>query len=472
MAPLTTTAEAGLVAKSVSTARIARGSKLGGLAAKQALRGAGTRLSMVGRSERAREILTERAAIESAEQIVTVLGSMKGAAMKLGQMLSVLDLELIPDSHREDFRMKLAALRNQAPNTPFPSMQRVIEADLGPLSRAFAEFDETPVAAASIGQVYRARTHDGRDVAVKVQYPGIDDAVRADLRNLRLFAKLGKTIWPTLGTNALLDEIAQNLESELDYEREADTQRTVAQHYRDHPFIRIPDTISEYCSPRVLVTEYFDSPPFESIRKLPDSDRAHIGELIYRFYAGSLFCDNEFCGDPHPGNVLLSPDGKVGFIDFGLYNRMDADNVEFERRIFKAAGEQRADDLYHLMVGRGIVDPETGVEPQTCLEYIWSAAEWHFIDEELTITPEIATAALIVAIDPRSTSEFADVSRQCLPPEHAFSRRADFFTFGVLGQLCATNNWHRIAREWIYGEPPVTEIGREVAAWREAKACS
>ncbi|MGY1960576.1 AarF/UbiB family protein, partial [Nocardia gipuzkoensis] len=141
--------------------RLARGGRLGRLVAGQAVRGVGTRLSMIGRPEEARQILAERSALQAAQQMVTVLGGMKGAAMKLGQMLSVLDVDLVPESHRELFRVKLAELRDRAPEVQFRAMRKVIEGDLGPMSRVFADFEETPVAAASIGQVYRAKLHDG-----------------------------------------------------------------------------------------------------------------------------------------------------------------------------------------------------------------------------------------------------------------------------------------------------------------------
>jgi predicted unusual protein kinase regulating ubiquinone biosynthesis (AarF/ABC1/UbiB family) len=453
------------VAGAVPKARISRGGKIGRLAAEQAVRSAGTRLSMIGRSQRAKSILAERATIESAEQLVTVLGGMKGAAMKLGQMLSVLDLDLVPESHRERFRDKLAALRDHAPTVAFTSIRKVIEADIGPMARVFADFDEAPVAAASIGQVYRARLRDGRDVAVKVQYPNVDTAIKADMRNLALFAKLGKTLWPTLGANGFLDEIAKNLESELDYLREARTQHCVAEKYRGHPFIHSPDSILEHSRARVLITDYVDGRSFDQLRTLHQNERDHIGELIYRFYIGSLFRHNEFCGDPHPGNILQTVDGKVVFIDFGLFNRMDPTNVEFEKILVRAAAEGRANDLYHLLIGRGIIDPDAQVTPQECLDYVWASAEWHLVDEEITITPELATSALVVAIDPRGSADFTGIKRQLLPPEHIFSRRAEFFTFGVLGQLAATNNWHRIAREWLYDDPPATDIGRAAADW-------
>ncbi|MEV6279694.1 AarF/ABC1/UbiB kinase family protein [Nocardia sp. NPDC051832] len=450
------------MAKRVPQGRVARGRKLGMLAAGQAARGASAKLSMIGRSEHAREVLSQRSTLDAAEQVVDVLGNMKGAAMKLGQMFSVLDLDLVPESHRERFRSKLAVLCDQAQVVPFASMRAVLEDEYGALTRVFRDFDEEPIAAASIGQVYRAVLRDGREVAVKVQYPGVEKAVRSDLRNLALFVKLWKSMWPALGSGALIDEVTRNLESELDYAREARTQRLVASHYRGHPFIVVPDSVPEHCSDHILVTEYVPSKPFAHIQTLPDAERDRIGELIYRFYIGSLFERGEFCGDPHPGNILLAADGRVGFIDFGLYNRMSAGDLEFERQLARAAVERRAEDLYALFLLRGILNPEADVTPEQCLEYVWAASEWNLSDEELTITPELASGALIAAIDPRMAQHSA-MRHQMLPPEHVFSRRADFLTFGVLGQLVATANWHRIAREWIYGDEPVTEIGRMLA---------
>ncbi|MEU4311055.1 AarF/ABC1/UbiB kinase family protein [Nocardia sp. NPDC024068] len=435
------------------------------MAADQAVRGVRTRLSMAGRSEAARHVLAERSTLQAAQQLVAVLGSMKGAAMKLGQMLSVLDLDLVPESHRELFRQKLAELRDRAPTVDFPEMRGVLETDIGPLGRVFSDFDETPIAAASIGQVYRAKLRDGRWVAVKVQYPGIGAAIDADIRNLEFFAGLWKSLVPSAADSAVLAEIAANLERELDYRCEAGAQRDVAARYRGHPFITVPDIVEAHCGKRVLVTEFVDGHSFDRIRELSRFERDRVGELIYRFYITSLFTDHEFCGDPHPGNILLASDGRLAFVDFGLYNRMRPADTDFERICLRAAGEYRADDLYRYWVGRGIVDRGAKISPQECLEYVWAAAGWHLSDEEITVTPELATAALVLAIDPRA-DRFHDMHRQLLPPEHLFSRRADLFTFATLGQLEARNNWHRIAREWLYQEPPITDIGRAEALWR------
>ncbi|WP_405492095.1 ABC1 kinase family protein [Nocardia sp. NBC_00511] len=449
----------------VPKGRVARGTRLGRLAAGQAVRGAGTRLSMIGRTEQARRILAERSALQAAQQLVAVLGSMKGAAMKLGQMLSMLDLDLVPEEHRAMFRDKLAELRDRAPAVGFADMRQVIEADLGPLARVFADFDETPVAAASIGQVYRARLRDGREVAVKVKYPGVDAAVHSDMRNLTMFSGLLRAILPSAGDASVLDEISRNIGGELDYLGEARTQHRISERYRGHPLLTVPDSIQEHCGPNVLVTEFVAGRQFDEMRALPDAERDRIGEVIYRFYITPLFTDYEFCGDPHPGNILLAPDGRVAFVDFGLYHRMDPVHAEFERTGLRAACEERAEDLYRHWVDRGIVDPSADVSPRDCLEYVWAATGWHFLDEPITVTPELATGAVVMAVDPRA-AEFRGLRNQLLPPEHVFSRRADLFTFAALGQLRTTNNWHRLAREWLYREPPTTDLGRAAEQWR------
>jgi len=425
---------------------------------------------MVGRTEQARQLLAERSTLQAAQQLVTVLGGLKGAAMKLGQMLSVLEVDLLPPEHREMFRVKLAELCDHAPTVPFAAMRAVIEDGLGPLARVFADFDENPIAAASIGQVYRARLRDGREVAVKVKYPGVDESVEADMRNLAMFSRLWKSILPSAADSDVLDEIARSIGSELDYLREARNQHRIAARYRGHPCIAVPDSVEEYCRPQVLVTEFIEGVSFEQIRVLPVAERDRIGELIYRFYVSAMFADYEFCGDPHPGNILLAADGRLAFVDFGLYTTMDPKHVELERVAIQAAGEFRAQELYDGWVARAIIDPGSGVTPQECLEYVWAATGWHLVDERVTLTPELATGAVILAVDPRA-SEFQGMRRQRLPAEHVFSRRVDLFTLAALGQLETTNNWHSLAREWLYHEPPVTEIGRAIARWRTDSGC-
>ena len=194
--------------RDLPTGRVQRLARIGRTAAGAAVKQAGTRTANVARSdERSAEAL-ERRQIETAKQIVKVLGGMKGAAMKLGQVLSFLDVGLVPEEYREDFQDELAKLRDSAPTVSFERMRKVIEEEFGPLDAAFADFEPEPIAAASIGQVYRARLHDGREVAVKVQYPGVADAVRADMQNLGILLRLVRRITPQLDVKALARRFA------------------------------------------------------------------------------------------------------------------------------------------------------------------------------------------------------------------------------------------------------------------------
>src|SRR6187200_1589309 len=202
----------------IPTSRLRRSAVVGRLAAGQAVRQVGTRAANLRRNDDEAEQALARRQVETAEQIVAALGTMKGAAMKLGQVMSFLDVGLVPEEYRDQFQRKLGALRDAAPKVRFADMRKVIESELGEkLGETFAEFDEEPIAAASIGQVYRARLPDGRLVAVKVQYPGVAAAVRADMQNLGMILRLMKRIAPGLDPQALGDEIRARIDEELDY---------------------------------------------------------------------------------------------------------------------------------------------------------------------------------------------------------------------------------------------------------------
>ncbi|GAB2760246.1 ABC1 kinase family protein [Amycolatopsis magusensis] len=452
--------------KAPPTSRLVRATALGRLAAGQVLRQAGTKVAGLGRSSEKRQLLLDRRALAAADQLVSVLGGMKGAAMKLGQLLSVLDLDLVPDSSRPEFRRKLAVLLAKAPAVPFSDMRKVAEDDWGaPIAEVFAEFDRNPVAAASIGQVYRARLHDGRAVAVKVQYPGIATAVRADLKNLALFLRLAPNIFPGLEMGSLAEEIRLRIEEELDYRLEAETQHEIAVQYAGHPFIAIPDSVAELCGPQVLVTEFVEGMDFDGIAEQPREVRDRVGEIIYRFYCGSLFHTGDFPGDPHPGNVLLRHDGRVAFLDFGLFKRMSPESIHLERTVLRAAADGDAEQVHARMAAAGILGEPDRIEPDEVLAYIEDAVGWYLADAEIEATPELAAEAMISSIDPRSP-HYRKMRWQYLPPEHLFARRAELYAFGLLGRLRARGNWHRIAREWLHGDEPATELGQVDAKWR------
>src|SRR6476660_7401852 len=221
----------------IPTSRLRRSATVGRLAAGQAVRQAGTRAANLTRSEEAAQRALGKRQLETAEQIVAALGTMKGAAMKLGQVMSFLDVGLVPEEFREEFQAELAKLRDAAPKVSFKDMKKVLEEEYGEkLDDVFESFDPVPVAAASIGQVYRAR-YEGRDVAVKVQYPGVASAVRSDMQNLGMILRLMKSVAPGLDPQELGAEIRGRIEEELDYELEAQNQRTLARIYKGHPFV-------------------------------------------------------------------------------------------------------------------------------------------------------------------------------------------------------------------------------------------
>jgi predicted unusual protein kinase regulating ubiquinone biosynthesis (AarF/ABC1/UbiB family) len=447
----------------IPTGRVRRTARIGRVAASQAVKQTGTRMANVTRGEDGKTRALEKRHIETAEQIVTALGTMKGAAMKLGQVMSFLDVGLVPEEYREEFQRKLGELRDAAPNVRFDDMKKVIEDDLGEkLGEEFADFDTEPIAAASIGQVYRARLHDGREVAVKVQYPGVAGAVRADMQNLGLILRLLKRVAPGIDVRAIAEEVRKRINEELDYELEAQNQRALARIYRGHPFIVVPPVVTRLSRERVLVTEFVEGTGFEDHKSLPQEQRDRIGEVIFRFYMGCLYRHHQFSGDPHPGNYKLLADGRLAFLDFGLFKRMDAEDVDLELRCQRAVVEDDAKRLHEELANAGFLPHPERVDPDLLMDYVKDSIWWYAEDETLELSPEIATEVMIEASDPRS-SHFRQMRHQDMRPEHLFGRRMEMLTLAVLGQLRATNNWHRIAREWMYGDEPVTELGRAEA---------
>jgi predicted unusual protein kinase regulating ubiquinone biosynthesis (AarF/ABC1/UbiB family) len=377
--------------------------------------------------------------------------------------MSFLDVGLVPEEHREEFQRELAKLRDAAPTVEFKQMKRVIEEDLeGKISDVFADFDEVPIAAASIGQVYRATLKDdGREVAVKVQYPGVASAVRADMQNLDMIMRLLKRMTPSLDVKAVTAEISDRIAEELDYELEAQNQRSLARIFKGHPFIAVPEVVSSLSRERVLVTEFVEGVGFEELKGYSQSKRDRIGEIVFRFFIGCLYRHRQFSGDPHPGNFLLLADGRVAFLDFGLFKRMERAPVELELACQRAVVEGDAQTLHKLLAESGFLPEPERVDPDHLRAFIEDAIWWYTTaDEEVLLSPEIATEVMIESSDPRS-SHFREMRHQTIQPEHLFGRRMEMLTLAVLSQLRASANWHRIAREWMYGDPPVTELGRE-----------
>ncbi|GAB2532943.1 ABC1 kinase family protein [Nocardia heshunensis] len=461
--------------KDLPVSRARRGAQVGKLIAGQAVRGAGVTLAMVRDTEEEHLARTERALVAAAEDIVTVLGSMKGLAMKAGQLLSMFDLlsvfttARLSAHQRERFQRKLTALYDQSAPVPFAQLRTVIEGDYGRrIEEVFAEFDESPIGAASIGQVYRARLHDGRAVAVKVQYPGIDVAIRADIKNLALVVRMLRGVAPALADHAILRELTTRFAEEIDYRTEAANHATMAEMFAGHPFVRIPAIVTELCTARVLVTELIDGQRFEEIAALPDAERNRVGEILLRFYLGTMIRERRFTGDPHPGNIMLAPDGAVVFLDFGLLKHMDDAAVEFELACVRAAAEYRSADLRALFVDYGLLEQDSAATADLCLRLVHEVSGWLLTDAEIRVAEEAAAAALFTFVDPRR-GYFEHWRREYAPAEHAFARRVEYGTLALLGKLRASGNWHRIGREWFYREPPRTELGVLEQHWLDRR---
>jgi predicted unusual protein kinase regulating ubiquinone biosynthesis (AarF/ABC1/UbiB family) len=447
----------------IPTSRVGRTAKIGGLAASQAIRQAGTLASNVGRTKQGREAALERRHIEAAEQIVAALGTMKGAAMKVGQMMSFLDIGLVPPEYRDEFQRKLGALRDAAPTVTFKDMRNVIEEELeDSIDEVFEEFDEEPIAAASIGQVYRAVLTNGREVAVKVQYPGVAAAVRADMQNLGMILRLAKRIAPGMDPKAIGEEIRDRIEDELDYELEAQNQRALARIFRGHPFIVVPDVVTSLSRERVLVSEYVHGAGFEELKQLSHEERDQVGEILFRFYFGCLYRHRQFSGDPHPGNSMLLDDGRMAFLDFGLFKRMPPGTVEREIAVARAIIEGDTDTIMRIGAETGFFPAPEKFDPERVLEHFRAATSWYTNDAYIELTPEWATRVLIDMGDPRS-EYFGQLRHENAPPDHIFGRRMEVLTLAVISQLHARGNFYRIAREWFYGDEPATELGRQEA---------
>jgi predicted unusual protein kinase regulating ubiquinone biosynthesis (AarF/ABC1/UbiB family) len=445
----------------IPTSRISRTARIARLAAGQGTRTLGTQAANLTRGERGRQAALERRHVEAAEQIVTALGTMKGAAMKMGQVLSFLDVGLVPEEYREDFQRKLGELRDAAPKVRFSDMRKVVESELdAPLEEIFATFDEEPVAAASIGQVYRATTlDDGREVAVKVQYPGVAQAVRADMQNLGMILRVMKQIAPGLDVKATAEEVRSRIGEELDYEVEAQHQRSLARIFRGHPFIVVPDVLTGLSREKVLVTEFVRGAGFEEIKEMDQATRDRVGEILFRFFMGCMYRHHQFSGDPHPGNFMLMDDGRVAFLDFGLFKVMPKELIEIELECQRAGHEGDGERLHQIWAETGFLQHADRFRPDKLLAQFRDATWWYVLDEEIELEPEIATQVLIDMSDPRS-EHFGQMRHETLPADHLFGRRVEMLTLAVLSQLHTRANFHRIAREWMYGDPPVTELGR------------
>jgi predicted unusual protein kinase regulating ubiquinone biosynthesis (AarF/ABC1/UbiB family) len=454
---------------SIPKGRIRRTAQVGSVVGTQGARYAGTRAANLARSPDDAADALERRHLEAAERMVATLGKMKGAAMKIGQLASFIDTEFLPPEYRDLYQEQLAQLRTQAPTMPWKQVHKVLEEEWEePCEELFEDIEHEAAAGASIGQVHRAVLPDGRRVAVKIQYPGVAEAIAADMQNAGLILRMAKALAPGLDAKAAAEELRERVMEELDYELEAQNQRSFARGYRDHPFIHVPDVVTRLSTQRVLVSEWVDGAGFEEVKQLPQPERDRFGEIVFRFCFGSIFHLQHFNADAHPGNYLLMPDGKVAFLDFGMTKHLDKDQIELEITALEAIFDGDPERLRVALHDLGFLNNPQKVDAEQLMEHVKTVGGWYMEDRDVTVDSQRVMAAIAAVSDPRSEF-YRLMRRENLPANELMGRRMESGVLAVLGQLEATRNWYRIGREWWFADPPATPLGEQEWAYFESR---
>jgi hypothetical protein len=397
-----------------------------------------------------------------------------------GQMLSFVSAgPAVPTEFQSIYQVALRRLRDDAPPMAPELARAVLERELERRTEStFAQFDWTPLAAASIGQVHAARLHDGRAVAVKIQYPGVAAAIGADLKNSELlstFLGLMFGLSPkklSLDFRSMAREISARIEEELDYRLEAANQTEFADIYRGHPFIHVPEVIGELCTDRVLTQELVRGSCWNEALAADQSLRDQWAEAIHRFVYGSYYRWSLFNADPHPGNYVFHDDGSVSFLDFGSVKRLRRERVEMFVAIYRECFRGDVLGTWRASVEAGMWRSSDPVTPEEVFAYwrednalVW--AHQHFV-----ATPDSVGRGIERRFSPTGPS--ANVLRHCtMPPEYALLVRAEIGVASVIAQLRAGNNWGSFAAEYCENAAPVTAMGKlDHAFFAERQAAS
>jgi predicted unusual protein kinase regulating ubiquinone biosynthesis (AarF/ABC1/UbiB family) len=415
---------------SVPTGRLGRVVRLAGVGARA---GAGLLLSKSGTN--------------AAEYAADVLGTLRGLAAKVGQTLSYVD-GIVPEAQRESYERALGKLRDATPRSAPDAVRRVIEEELGaPIERLFASFDERPFASASIGQVHRATLTDGRAVAVKVQHPGIASAIESDLENAGLMEGLVTTLGPKgMNAKAAYDEVAARFREELDYELEAERQAFFSRLHAGDPRIGIPAVIAERSSRRVLTSELVFGLGYEAALAAPEHDRRAWAETLWRFVFKGNLVGGMFNADPHPGNYLFGPDGRVTFLDFGCVQPISAERLPTARAMHLAAlarDEHTFAEQAAVLLGThgGEYGTRAVAYSRRCFEPMFGSP-FHITRDYTTslVTDLRALKRLFWA---------KDNSFVMLPPAMLFLNRLQFGFYSVLARLDATVDYASVERAFM-----------------------
>jgi predicted unusual protein kinase regulating ubiquinone biosynthesis (AarF/ABC1/UbiB family) len=374
----------------------------------------------------------------------------------------------------EPMRRALAELQSNAPPMSAELAAQVIEGELGqPPEHLFAEWDPTPIASASIGQVHRALWRDPetgaeRAVAVKVQYPGVAEAIAADLGTADLLGTILKQGFSGLDPAEMVAEIRERIVDELDYELEARNQQEFADYYRGHPYFHIPDVIAPLSTARVLTTELVAGARWEELMTWSTTERDLAAETIYRFVFRSLYRFRAFNGDPHPGNYLFHGEGRVTFLDFGLVKHFTpAEMATFEEMVTCAVIRPDLARYRRIVESAGMLAPNAPVDTDEVGRYFTRFYEPVRVNRTMTWSAEYSSAIVRHTFD--RTSPIAQYAT--VPRAFVFIQRINLGLYALMGQLGATGNYRRISEEiWpMVGGPPSTPMGVAEAAWLAAR---
>ena len=446
--------------------RIARTARLGRVAVGGAGRWAGDRLDVVGSDEDQRRRRGDRI-VATIDALVDQLAVMRGAAMKAGQVLSTIEFPGLDADQSAHLQARLASLRDDVPPVQWREMRKVLEADWEDRpERVLAHIETEPAAAASIGQVYRGRDHEGRELAIKVQYPGVAESVESDMRNLKLLSPLLRQLMPGLDIRDVLEELRERTVEECDYELEAANHRRMQRFWQGHPFVLVPRVDTELSRRRVLVTDWVDGMGYDDVCRQPDAVRDRYTEIVYRFFYETVLHLGLAFGDPHPGNYLLCPDGRVAFFDFGMMRRLPADYLRREGVIARAVRESDAPGVLAGMRELGYLPgaPSEWDGP-LLLDYMRQVSWWLYEEEPLRLSPEDLWRSTAVLRDDGARTQIAQLRRMTVPSEALLLRRMEGLLFQTAAMARARAPWGLLLRELIEGGDPVTELGREHRAW-------
>ncbi|OHV05675.1 ABC1 kinase family protein [Mycobacterium talmoniae] len=433
--------------------RLGRVAKLASLpagAAGRAALGVGKRMTGKSKEEVNAELLEK-----AADELFQVLGELKGGAMKVGQALSVMEAA-IPPQFADPFREALVKLQSEAPPLPAAKVHRVLDAQLGTKWRErFQSFDDKPVASASIGQVHQGIWKDGRRVAVKVQYPGADEALRADLKLIQRFSWVAKQVMPRADVDRLVSEVSERIEAELDYRLEADYQRAFAKAFAGDPKFSVPAVVAS--APKVIISEWMEGRRLSKIIAdgTPD-ERDSACALLLEFTVSSPARVELVHADPHPGNFMVLPDGRLGAIDFGAVAEHPGGIPPDFGELLCWARDEQWDEVIRLLKALGFMPRDYELTAEQVVEYIRPL--WAYIDPlrsgEFHFTRAWFQKSASATTDPLAEG-FADrfkVARQLtIPPGYVMLLRTLGGLLGVAVQLDAQVGYATLIERWVPG---------------------